>query len=314
MATPSYVRSLVSSAKRLRLDSTRAAFSTATRQKAQQQRLPWHADTNEAVLGEYVDKSFGASPNLAVEVQKRLDQLMDTEQGRLIPLRDRTSLLPKDVQDEIAALRLPKAVQAAYMKPLKWKSTHGVTVADLQLRSYSVRNLEVFADFCLRAAYYLKLPVKGPVNLPRITERWTVPRSNFVHKKSQENFERVTMRRLIQIQDGHPETVSLFLAFIQKHQFYGVGMKANVFETSKLDVHSQMDKEADQLKKSLDEKFDLFGGRKDLMEGDEKAVERALLSEPFKGAWGAYAPMGGAQSVPNANKRIEKRTIGGGYS
>lgn len=50
-----------------------------------------------------------------------------------------------------------------------------------------------------------------------------------MHKKSQENFERVTHKRLIQIKDGHPETVELWLAFIRKHQYYGVGMKANVW-------------------------------------------------------------------------------------
>lgn len=55
-----------------------------------------------------------------------------------------------------------------------------------------------------------------------------------MHKKSQENFERITMRRLIQIQDGHPETVEIWLAFIRKHAYYGVGMKANVWEHEKL--------------------------------------------------------------------------------
>ena len=105
---------------------------------------------------------------------------------------------------------------------------------DLQLRSYNVRNVEFFADFALRAAYYLKLPAAGPIPLPRITERWTVPRGNFIHKKSQENFERITLRRLVQIYDGHPETVEVWLAFLRKHAYYGVGMKANVWEHEQL--------------------------------------------------------------------------------
>jgi len=84
-------------------------------------------------------------------------------------------------------------------------------------------------DFALRAAYYLNLPASGPVPLPRKTERWTVPRGHFVHKKSQENFERVTYKRLIQIKDGHPETVEIWLAYLKKHQFYGTSMKANVW-------------------------------------------------------------------------------------
>lgn len=56
----------------------------------------------------------------------------------------------------------------------------------------------------------------------------------FIHKKSQENFERRTVRRLIQIKDGHVEGVELWLAFLRKHAYYGVGMKANVFEWAKL--------------------------------------------------------------------------------
>ena len=102
------------------------------------------------------------------------------------------------------------------------------------MRSFSVRNLDLYVDFALRAAYYLNLPVTGPVPLPKIIERWTVPRSNFVHKKSQENFERITLRRLIQIQDGHPDTVGIWLAFLRKHAYYGIGMKANVWEHQKL--------------------------------------------------------------------------------
>ncbi|KAK5241632.1 mitochondrial 37S ribosomal protein rsm10, partial [Cryomyces antarcticus] len=129
------------------------------------------------------------------------------------------------LREKLDALRLPRAVQALYLRPLRRTPQYGVPSCDLQLRSYSVRNVEFFADFALRAAYYLHLPAKGPVPLPRLIERWTVPRSNFVHKKSQENFERITLRRLIQIQDGHPETVQLWLAFLQKHAYYGVGMK-----------------------------------------------------------------------------------------
>ena len=130
--------------------------------------------------------------------------------------------------------RLPRSVQSAYLRPLKRKFRYGVPSCDLQLRSYSVRNLEFFADFSIRAAYYLNLPAAGPVPLPRIVERWTVPRSNFVHKKSQENFERKTLRRLIQIRDGHPDTVSIWLAFLRKHAYYGVGMKANMWHYDKL--------------------------------------------------------------------------------
>lgn len=59
-----------------------------------------------------------------------------------------------------------------------------------------------------------------------------MPRGSFIHKKSQENFERRTVRRLIQIRDGEAQAQELWLAFLRKHAYYGVGMKANVWEFS----------------------------------------------------------------------------------
>lgn len=196
--------------------------------------------------------------------------------------------------------RLPRSVQAIYLKPLRRKPTYGVPACDLQLRSYSVRNVEFFADFALRAAYYLNLPASGPVPLPRITERWTVPRSNFVHKKSQENFERITIRRLIQIQDGNTEIVGIWLAFLRKYAYYGVGMKANIWEHEKLGTYmiltwncicrtvftivlgvgKTMDVSLDNLKQVLEPKWAHFGRRKNL-ETSEK-VFNMMKSNDFQ--------------------------------
>ena len=119
---------------------------------------------------------------------------------------------------------------------MRREALYGLPVCNLQLRSYSVRQLEAQADFALRAAYYLNLPASGIVSLPKKIERWTVPRGNFVHKKSQENFERITRKRVIQISDGHPETVELWLAFIKKYAYYGVGLKANVWSFDEIGI------------------------------------------------------------------------------
>lgn len=132
----------------------------------------------------------------------------------------------KEIDDQ----RLPRSAQLIHLKPLKRSAEFGIPTCNLQLRSYSLQPLEIFCDFALRAAYYLGLPAYGPVPLPRITERWTVPKSHFIFKKAQENFERKTLRRMIQIQDGNPETVQLWLAYLRKNQYYGVGMKANVWK------------------------------------------------------------------------------------
>ncbi|KAI7521655.1 hypothetical protein KC331_g19655, partial [Hortaea werneckii] len=69
---------------------------------------------------------------------------------------------PATAEQELQRIRLPRAVQATYLDPLRHRAEHGITTCELQMRSYSVRNLEAFADFAMRAAYFLKLAVAGP--------------------------------------------------------------------------------------------------------------------------------------------------------
>ncbi|KAJ5107559.1 hypothetical protein N7456_004234 [Penicillium angulare] len=200
---------------------------------------------------------------------KNLRKLIAIPNSRSDPTNPEPSSEPrvKEWAERLGALgkdtRLPRSVQAIYMRPLRRKAEYGLPVCDLQLRSYTVENVEFFADFAVRAAYYLNLPVSGPVPLPRIVERWTVPRSNFVHKKSQENFERITLRRLVQIKDGNPKAVQAWLAFLRKHAFYGVGMKANIWEHDSLDVGKSMDESLPEIEKTLGSHLAQFGQRKD---------------------------------------------------
>lgn len=179
-------------------------------------------------------------------------------------------------------------MQAVYLRPLRKQAKHGIPTCDLQMRSYNVRNLEFFADFAMRAAYYLGLPAYGPVPLPRIVERWTVPRAPFVFKKSQENFERKTLRRLIQIKDGHPETVEIWLAFLKKHAYYGIGMKANIWTYEGLDVGKNMDVQMEKVKEEADEKWKLLGLKESATA--EKVME-FINREDFRAASGTMAPM-----------------------
>lgn len=173
---------------------------------------------------------------------KALEDLLEQDDGKRerekIPMApdSQNTVVEYPEDSNVLGARLPRAVQALYLRPLRRQAKYGVPCCDLQLRSYHVRSLEFFADFALRAAYYLRLPAYGPVPLPRMTQRWTVPKSHFIFKKSQENFERTTLRRLIQIKDGHPETVELWLAFLRKHQHHGVGMKASVWEYESLSM------------------------------------------------------------------------------
>ncbi len=52
-----------------------------------------------------------------------------------------------------------------------------------------------------------KVKVTGPIPLPTKTQKWTVLRSPHVDKKSREQFELKTHKRLIDINDSRPQTV-----------------------------------------------------------------------------------------------------------
>ncbi len=49
--------------------------------------------------------------------------------------------------------------------------------------------------------------VSGPIPLPTKTQRWTVLRSPHVDKKSREQFELKTHKRLIEITDSRAQTI-----------------------------------------------------------------------------------------------------------
>ncbi|WPH00715.1 Hypothetical protein R9X50_00354500 [Acrodontium crateriforme] len=220
----------------------------------------------------HLTKRLRLSPPAKAITQCQIRDLSSTPQRRA-----EAEISPRQAEKELLSVRLPRAVQAAYLTPLRREATTKNPVCDLQLRSYSVRNLEAYADFAMRAAYYLNLPAKGPIPLPKITQRWTVPRSNFVFKKSQENFERITLKRLIQIQDGHPEVVAIWLAFLKKHPYYGIGMKANVYEHTDLDPLKDLEGEAERIKKQLGEELDALDR---LALGKDSSEKQIKAKEP----------------------------------
>merc|ERR1712000_805707 len=197
-------------------------------------------------------------PRLALAGSRR-------SKASLSGVADRKPNLSTQATSESENLRHPRSVQALHLKPLKREAEHGIPSC----------------DFALRAAYYLGLPAYGPVPLPRITQRWTVPRSHFIFKKSQENFERITLRRLIQIKDGNPETVQLWLAYLRKHQYYGIGMKANMWEFSDLGGQSVIEKNLTQCETDINAAWPHLGQVKPIesaLEAD-KVLNHRLSSE-----------------------------------
>ena len=90
-----------------------------------------------------------------------------------------------------------------------WRPTE--LLSHFHFRSFHPRLLDFFVHFASHAAAALGVPVSKPVHLPTERRLWTVLRGPFVHKKSQENFERKTHRRAVKAWDAHPDAVDMLV-------------------------------------------------------------------------------------------------------
>ncbi len=81
----------------------------------------------------------------------------------------------------------------------------------IRLKAYDHRVLDVSASEILSTAKRTGAQVRGPIPLPTKIERYTVLRSPHIDKKSREQFEIRTHRRLLDIVDPTPETVDALM-------------------------------------------------------------------------------------------------------
>jgi small subunit ribosomal protein S10 len=77
----------------------------------------------------------------------------------------------------------------------------------IRLKAYDHRVLDQSARRIVETAERTGAKVVGPVPLPTRIERFTVRRSPFIDKDSQEHFEIRTHKRLIDIHQPTPKTV-----------------------------------------------------------------------------------------------------------
>ena len=77
----------------------------------------------------------------------------------------------------------------------------------IRLKGFDYAVLDQAAADIVRTVEKTGASVSGPIPLPTKTQRWTVLRSPHVDKKSREQFELKTHKRLIEIRDSRPQTV-----------------------------------------------------------------------------------------------------------
>ena len=81
----------------------------------------------------------------------------------------------------------------------------------IRLKAYDFRILDQSATEIVDTARRTGARVVGPVPLPTIINRWTVLRSPHVDKKSREQFEIRTHKRVMDILEPTPETVDALM-------------------------------------------------------------------------------------------------------
>ena len=81
----------------------------------------------------------------------------------------------------------------------------------IRLKAFDHRILDQSAHEILNTAKRTGAQVRGPVPIPSRLERFTVLRSSHIDKKSREQFEIRTHKRLLDIVDPTPQTVDALM-------------------------------------------------------------------------------------------------------
>ena len=81
----------------------------------------------------------------------------------------------------------------------------------IRMKAYDYKLLDQSAGEIIDTAIRTGARVAGPIPLPTRIERYTVLRSPFIDKKSREQFETRTHKRLIDILDPTPQTVDALM-------------------------------------------------------------------------------------------------------
>ncbi|KAF7973819.1 hypothetical protein HWV62_20408 [Athelia sp. TMB] len=159
---------------------------------------------------------------LACDTQAELDELLaDPELHHLLALQEL-----KDVADTpepiLSSLVVPgRAMYPPIFHEAKWK----IPVATITFKGYDTKRLELFTHFATHAASALGIPTSGVYPLPNQRRLWTVLRSPFVFKKTQQNFERITHARGVKAWDATEEVVDMWAKVLMTHAMPGVGVK-----------------------------------------------------------------------------------------
>ncbi|KAJ3838507.1 hypothetical protein F5878DRAFT_641938 [Lentinula raphanica] len=114
--------------------------------------------------------------------------------------------------------------------PFLHPRTHSIPAGSITFYSHHPKLLALFTHFASHAASSLAIPISKVIMLPTERSLWTVIRAPFAYKKSQENFERKTHKRMIKAWDADPEVIDRWVKYLEKHSMGGVGIRVTKWE------------------------------------------------------------------------------------
>lgn len=120
---------------------------------------------------------------------------------------------------------------------------------DVYIKGHEDSVLESYSQFAAMAANELGIEVVGILKPKMITDRVTLLRSVFVHKKHRAQYEAQTHKRVVQLKRLTGATADTFLAYIQINIPPGVAMEVHKWEIERLPEHLEeaMEQNIDQL-------------------------------------------------------------------
>lgn len=136
--------------------------------------------------------------------------------------------LVKDMVDILqnTSMTIPAPVSVPIVKP----SIH------LNLFAYDTSILTQFTEFSRRVGLSMGFVVPNAQTLKNKVKRWSVLASPHVHKTTWSQFERRIRRRLVTIENAHPDLMEKYLWYIRYHLPSTMWMEARMYHyENKLD-------------------------------------------------------------------------------
>ena len=222
-----------------------------------------------------------------------------------LDMRDDATRVDPSVLTEAQLSSLP-FIGRSVIEPLYHPRTHGIPVATIHLRSHHPYLLHLFSHFSAHAASALGIPISKPTPLPMARNLWTVIKSPFAQKKSQENFERRTYKRVIKAWDADYEVINRWVRYLETNALAGVGIRVVKWDRAPVGVGQKV---LGVVSAAVDPQGMLDAGRKRQIEALGQKIVEQELAAAINSPDGAVsqmlvaksAPQGGSKAAPRGN-------------